>query len=309
MKSYHVIPDDVITVAKALAILVFLFVGCYMLLAQITSYILKNNLHSFRGLSLIFFQIISLIIGIYVLNKVTEKLERNVFLSTGMIICILVAITVIPRIFLILNVSIEQTSDYHTYWINSLSLVNEYKFSTFWQQYFGAIASNMPFICTVFAAGLKIFGPNLQALLCLNILYYSIAVLALFFIASYFLSRNYAFLCALLFALWPNNILDSLYLATEPIYICFLLSGFAVLLYGLRYRGKKLWWSAAIAGILLSISQGLRPLTTVLMIALSILMLGYYKYIDVRNKLDLSFQKRTLVLAVTDKLKWTENNK
>lgn len=300
--------------AKAFAIVVFLFVGCYMLTAQIMSfeqitfYDLKHLVRQSNGFWPVLFQIIAFLAILFIAflailyarNKLSRRWEIGKFLSAKTIVCILIAAAVIPRLYLISSLSIIQTSDYHTYWINALSIANENKIAEHWQQYFGAIAANAPLICSIFALGLKIFGAHLNVLLLMNILFYTIAVLALYYIGSHFLGKMHAFTGVLLFALWPNNILGSLYLASEPMYICFLLLGLAVLLYGLNHRGKTLWLSAAVSGVILSVSQGLRPLTSVFMIALIILILGYYQLIRSKTpaKPNLSFLQRTGFLGL-----------
>ncbi len=246
----------------------FTWAGLFMVCAQLAFPVINNRnafpVHA-SGLALI------AIIGLLIKRMADSKFD----LRTGWAILWLILLAAVPRIYLLQSVSIAQTSDYATYLVNSLSIFDSYSVSREWQLYFGAAAANVPVICGIFALGFKIFGASLSTGLYMNVFFYTGAVIALYFIARRFLRPGTAFLAAAIYALWPNNICYSVSLASEPMYIFFLLTGLALFMYGIATGGILLLSSLLLSGCVLGLSQTVRPVTVIFIIALVIGFLAF----------------------------------
>lgn len=254
----------------------FLFAGLYMFCAQIVEGIYRLFKNFFANeFSLLpgHFVSIILVLGIlYICKKIMDG-KNNIPTVTAVIILILLA--VIPRLYLLLSVTMEQTSDYNTYLVNSLSIYRAFSVAPEWQQYFGGFASNVPIICGIFALGFKIFGASLAVGLYMNIFFYTGAVVALYFIALGFTTKNTAFLTAAVYALWPNNISYSVSMASEPMYIFFLFSGLMLFIYALRMKGIIKGVNIFLAGLVLGLSQAIRPVTVIFIFSIVLIFIFF----------------------------------
>ncbi|NLK50883.1 MAG: hypothetical protein GX295_00325 [Syntrophomonadaceae bacterium] len=274
------------TVFMAIA---FLWAGLYMLCSQLLS-IHQSEFMDYRiaAVSII------LILGIlYACKKVMDGKNE---ISLKMAVLILILLAVIPRYFLLHNVSVEQTSDYATYLVNSLSIYENFSVSQDWQLYFGAIAGNVPIICGIFALGFKLLGASLAVGLFMNVLFYTGAVVALYFLALRFTGKNTAFLTAAIYALWPNNICYSVSMSSEPMYIFFLFSGLALFTYGLQIRGIMLLASMLLSGAVLGLSQAIRPITVNFILSI-VLVLVFYSNRKTAENSSHSFKQRLVILS------------
>ncbi|MDD4803499.1 MAG: hypothetical protein PHF24_11285 [Syntrophomonas sp.] len=275
--------DKACTVFMAIA---FLWAGLYMFYSQF---------HKPKFMDYPLFAVsIILIMGIlYACKKVIDG--KNM-ITVKMAVSILILLAVIPRYFLLHNVSIEQTSDYATYLVNSISIYENFSVSQDWQLYFGAIAGNVPIICGIFALGFKLFGASLTVGLFMNVFFYTGAVVALYFLALRFTEKNTAFLVAAIYALWPNNICYSVSMASEPMYIFFLFTGLALFTYGLQTRGIMLLVSMLLSGAVLGLSQAIRPVTLIFILSI-VLVLVFYSNKKTAENSSHSFKQRLVILS------------
>ncbi len=252
----------------------FLWAGLYMLCSQLFVLFKPKYLLIYKNEIMFPVHIISIII-ICVILKIIMDAKNNISIKAAIIALIIFA--VVPRVYLLLNVSIEQASDYATYLVNSISILNNFSVSPEWQLYFGAVAANVPIICGIFAFGFKLFSASLSVGLYMNVFFYTGAVVALYLIALRFSAQNTAFLTAAIYALWPNNICYSVSMSSEPMYIFFLFGGLALFIYGLPIRGIMHWVSTILSGIILGLSQAIRPVTVIFIFSIGLVLLFYCK--------------------------------
>jgi len=278
--------DKARTVFMAIA---FLWAGLYMFCSQLF------DIHQPKFMDYPIFAVsIILILGIfYTLKKVIDGKNK---ITVKMAVPILILLAVVPRYFLLHNVSIEQTSDYATYLVNSMSIYENFSVSQDWQLYFGAIAGNVPIICGIFALGFKLFGASLTVGLFMNVFFYTGAVVALYFLALRFTEKNTAFLVAAIYALWPNNICYSVSMASEPMYIFFLFTGLALFVYGLQTRGIMLLASMILSGAVLGLSQAIRPVTVIFILSIVLVLVFYSNRMTAENRSH-SFKQRLVILG------------
>jgi len=267
--------NKVSTVLMAIA---FLWAGLYMLCAQKIEGIYKPYKTLIRIIfgnefTLLSGHITSIILVLGILYACKKIMNKRSNLPAIMAVIILVLLAMVPRLYLLYSVSIEQTSDYATYLVNSMSIYNNFSVAPEWQQYFGGFAANVPVICGIFALGFKLLGASVAVGLYMNVFFYTGAVIALYFIALHFSSKNTAFVSAAAYALWPNNISYSVSLASEPMYIFFLFLGLALFTYGIRSTGNLHWVLIFLSGAVLGLSQAIRPATVIFIIAIVIIFL------------------------------------
>lgn len=217
------------------------------------------------------------IIAVMALGLVVQKtITADPCLPVGLAIPALILLAAVPRIYLLQNVAVIPSSDYATYLVNAISLLNTGTVPGDWQLYFAAAAANVPVICGIFALSFKVFGATLATGLYMNVFFYTGAVVALYLIGLSLTRPNPAFLAAALYALWPNHICYSVSLASEPMYVFFLLGGLALFARSTVTRGPWLLLVLLLAGSALGISQAIRPVTIIFMIALGLVFLFYY---------------------------------
>jgi 4-amino-4-deoxy-L-arabinose transferase-like glycosyltransferase len=262
-----------------LIVIAFLWAGLYMLCAQMVVWQFstlfklpallasKSEIMYFPGN---FIGIILILAIVYACRKI------KINLSLTMAVITLVLLAVIPRYYLLHNVSIEQTSDYVTYYVNTISILENFSVAPDWQLYFSAAAANVPIICGIFALGFKLFGTSISVGLYMNVFFYAGAVVALYFIALRFMGPNTAFMSAAIYALWPNNISYSVSLSSEPMYVFFLFSGLAIFINGLQTRGTMLFVSISLSGIVLGLSQAVRPVTVIFIFSIALVLILFY---------------------------------
>ncbi len=250
----------------------FLWAGLYMLCAQLLVFLKPQFIIICKNEMIFPVHIIAIVMICTILIEIMNA--RNT-ISIKMAIITLILLAVGPRFYLLQNVSIAQTSDYTTYLVNSMSIYENFSVSPEWQLYFGAVAANVPIICGIFALGFNLFGASLSVGLYMNVFFYTGAVVALYFIALRFTGKNPAFLTAAIYALWPNNICYSVSLSSEPMYIFFLFSGLALFIYGLQTRGIMLFVSMFWSGIILGLSQAIRPVTVIFIFSIGLVLLFY----------------------------------
>ncbi len=289
--------DKACTAFMAIA---FLWAGLYMFCAQLAEGIYESfkllvlNIGKFNLLPGHILSIILVLGIIYVCKKIMDG-QNNIPVKTSVIILVLLA--AVPRLYLLYSVTIEQTSDYATYLVNSLSIYENFSVSQDWQLYFGAIAGNVPIICGIFALGFKLFGASLTVGLFMNVLFYTGAVVALYFLALRFTGKNTAFLVAAIYALWPNNICYSVSMSSEPMYIFFLFSGLALFTYGLQTHGIMLLASMLLSGAVLGLSQAIRPVTVIFILSI-VLVLVFYSNRKTAENSGHSFKQRLVILSI-----------
>ena len=271
----------------------FLWAGLYMLCSQLFALFKPKYLLIYKNEIMFPVHIICIII-ICIIMKIIMDGKNNISIKKAIIALIIFA--VVPRVYLLLNVSMEQASDYATYLVNSISILNNFSVSPEWQLYFGAVAANVPIICGIFAFGFKLFGASLSVGLYMNVFFYTGAVVALYLIALRFSAQNTAFLTAAIYALWPNNICYSVSMSSEPMYIFFLFSGLALFIYGLQIRGIMLWVSTILSGIILGLSQAVRPVTVIFIFSIGLVFLFYCKHKPVAISSHL-FKQRLVILS------------
>lgn len=255
----------------------FTWAGIFMLVAQFGFPVINN-----RAAFPLDWRVIVAVLALGLIVRKTITADHC--LPVGLAIPALILLAAVPRIYLLQNVAVIPSSDYATYLVNAMSLLNTGTVPGDWQLYFAAAAANVPVICGIFALSFKVFGATLATGLYMNVFFYTGAAVALYFIGLSLTRPNPAFLAAALYALWPNHICYSVSLASEPMYVFFLLGGLALFTSSTGTRGPRLVILLLLAGSSLGISQAIRPVTIIFMIALGLVFLFYYERKNCINK-------------------------
>ena len=195
-------------------------------------------------------------------------------------ILIIISASIVLRIYLISNLSVTQISDYMTYYTTAQEIFTSHSINPNSVAYFSAISATAPFISGLLSIPFHLFGISVKVVLYFNAFLYSTSAAGLFLISRKFISNGLAFFASLLFSVWPNHVFSSLYILSEPLYLFFLIWGITILIYATEQR-NIIYKTAlyALSAVLLCMSQNIRPVTVIYLIAMTLLLLTKNKAI------------------------------
>lgn len=257
-------------ISRVFKIIILLWAGFFMLSALITEHYILTNRSRFNVIFyLIILSILILIFSKIILN-IQYRLDSKYNISIKSVILILILVTVIPRFILIQNVECAQISDYESYWLYSQSLFEKFSIFESGRIQLATVATNQTIIATIFSFGYHFLGESVKSALYLNIFFSTINVILLYLICNKIMNSTFSLITSFIFAIWPNNILSSLYMLSEPMYMCFLFAGISIFLYSHDKIKVKRYFGLLSSGILLRISQEIRGITSIFLIGLII---------------------------------------
>ena len=141
----------------------------------------------------------------------------------GVLYAFFAALTALPRLALILAIQVEPQSDYAFYYQSALALARTGIFPV--TDYNIAVAPNTLTYIGALGGVLKLFGESVFTAQIFNLLLSTGAVLGFYALARRLVNKNMAILASMLFALWPNHVLFSFFIASEPLALFFFLWG------------------------------------------------------------------------------------
>lgn len=175
----------------------------------------------------------------------------------GILYAFFAALTALPRLVLILAIQVEPQSDYAFYYQSALSLAQTGVFPV--TDYNIAVAPNTLTYIGMLGGVLKLLGGSVLTAQIFNLLLSTGTVLISYALARRLVNKNMAILASTLFALWPNHVLFSLCIASEPLALFFFMGGlYAAVRCFEKSRIKKTVLNGFAAGVLLGISGCVR---------------------------------------------------
>ena len=238
------------TSQKVLSIVVLLWILFYLSIALLGQAALEGKI----GINLLYAATITALTGLLLIKGfqyLVEKIDQS--RGTIVFIVILSVLVVVPRYILNVNFSVLQESDYEKYLTISQYMFLGERIPDNELLYIKEWASNQFIIEKIFSFSYYIWGNiGQQAPLYLNIWFTLGYVLLFYMVCKDLLNKSIAFIAAATLAVWPQNVMNSIYLLSEPMYMFFLFAGIAFCWYGVKYSRSWLW---LLGGGLLRISQ------------------------------------------------------
>lgn len=269
----------------------FIFLSVLFIIA--ISYVLK--LASFYcadvlnwPFSLFLLLIISLALFAVGLNYVLDKFNP----ATLIFLVIIGGVSVLLRASWMMNVDTALFSDFTGYFHYASEIAKGYPRTD------QALYNIFPFTVgypVVISFWYKIFGATLVAGKVFNLLCSVIVLLLIYFAAEIAFDRSVARICALIFALWPTQVMYSSVMATEHIFgVFYMLSILLVFLIGNSLFGKKVYMHSFTLGMALTATQFIRPISILLFPAI-------FLYIYIFSGHEISFRnlaQKTRIFAI-----------
>lgn len=199
------------------------------------------------------------------------KEKARVDISEISFIILLISIVVLPRYILNVNFQILQESDYEKYFHLSQSIFHGMPFPEDELHYIRTLATNQFIIEKIFSFSYNIWGTDgAYALLYMNICFSLGYTLLFYMICKTMTNKHIAMISAVILAVWPENIIISVYALSEPMHMFFLFLGIWLFIYSVK---KNKWSVAFLAGGILRLSQEIRSVTLIFLITLLIIYL------------------------------------
>lgn len=219
------------------------------------------------------------------------KIERIIVVSV-------ILVSAALRIWVIAKLPISPASDYQTYY-QVAELLSKGTLSS--SGYSGYIAEfphviGFPFLLSLL---FRITGPSLIAGLCLNLVFSLFSVYLTYRIARTLCGRLAGIIALLFAAFWPSQILYGALLASEPVFTCLLLLSIRLFIYFYRYpvmlenREGSMFLCFAL-GVLIAIANAIRPLSEILLIAILLGIVFFFKRFNKNEKMLNGKLSRTL---------------
>lgn len=214
------------------------------------------------------------------LDKCFQKGKTHSIITEAVIVLAVIAAGTAIRIIAINNIHIVPDSDYGTYFKVASTLVNG-TFNESCTDLLGYISCfphimGFPFFLSLL---FKITGPSLLAGLYFNLVASMISVFLVYRIARLVSGRVGGFIALMLAAFWPSMIVYNTILATEPLFICFILTALYIVTYMFYYPAFEGKVSVNIilcvfAGIALAAAAAVRPVALVMLAAMAFILLA-----------------------------------
>lgn len=221
------------------------------------------------------------------------------------IVLLLFVAVFLPRYLVISNFSVLQISDYGGYWNVSQAFFKDNPISTELKNYILTVAVNQLLISKIFSFSYFIWGDSVFSPLMLNICFTFLYTYLFYRICRNFVAQKLSLIGAICLALWPENILNSIYMLSEPMFMMFLFAGILFYIRSRARHGKYGWIFISLSGISLGISNQLRSITAIFIITFAILVLC-----DIRSKKEAfqGFMKLLILLLFYNLVKWGYTN-
>ncbi|MGL5440025.1 MAG: glycosyltransferase family 39 protein [Filifactoraceae bacterium] len=141
----------------------------------------------------------------------------------------------------------------------------------------------------------RIFGDSVWSGISFNIVCTVATAIILYFLVSEISNRSSGRLAALLFALWPNQIMFSGLIASEPLFTLFFVLSFLFFYKGIKnIESKRLTIYSVLLGLSLAVSQIVRPISSTFVPTLVLFLFLY----NVKFKNSRVYLVRSMVLLV-----------
>jgi hypothetical protein len=188
------------------------------------------------------------------------------------IVAAVLALSAALRVYAITQLPIQPSTDFLTYYRIAEMLTEGHLSASGYSGYIAEFPHiiGFPFILSLL---FRITGPSVQAGLYLNMAFSLASVYLIYRIARTLSGRLAGLVALAAAAFWPSQILYGAILASEPSFTCLLLLCIWLFIYLFRYPAKTSTVEGAvflcvILGALLALSNGVRPLASVLLIAI-----------------------------------------
>lgn len=247
-----------------------LFVGIYFQLLQVVRYyfdakeVLLAKSPLWHGLSVALSLLVLGAALLFVLQRFVVRVRVN--LSIAWMGCLLLAVTVIPRIIMIQYIKVPLTSDFKMYY----EMATLYADTSFYNatDYIVVVAPNLLLFIVTLGEMFKSFGTSVEIALYVNLFFLAITVITLFALALRFMRPHLALYACLLYTISPSNLLFSLGVNTEPMGIALSMLALYLWLVALDMESAKRRLGIALcAGALTSLANAIRPNAIIAIIA------------------------------------------
>lgn len=260
---------------KIIALLVSLWIVLWIIIIQIKrnyDSIIDGDCLRLDGILTYFIAWIAVLL-IFRWFKTHSFNTRNISISEFKLVLLLFLIVFLPRYILISNFSVLQISDYEGYWEISQALFRGYPISAELKNYMATVAVNQLLISKIFSISYLIWGNNVFAPLMLNIFFTFLYTYLFYKICNNFVGQKLSFIGAICLAVWPENILNSVYMLSEPMFLVFLFSGILFYIKCKTAFTHYKWLFISLSGLFLGLSEQLRSITTIFIITFAILII------------------------------------
>lgn len=210
-------------------------------------------------------------------KKYDFNIKKNI--SEYKIVLLLFFAVFLPRYLMISNFSLLQISDYGGYLNVSQALFKGDPISNELKNYMSTVAVNQLLISKIFSFSYYIWGDSVFSPLMLNMGFTFLYTYLFYKICSNYAAQKLSLIGAICLALWPENILNSIYMLSEPMFMMFLFSGVLFYIKAKARSDKYSWILIGLSGIFLGISNQLRSITIIFIITFAILV-----FCDTKNK-------------------------
>ena len=284
---------------KYIYFFVMLICSGYLIVAQFMNYYMEvyYNISTIPGI--LIKSIVILIICGFLIKFLRYISNYKNFFSRKIQLVLIFCTTLIPRIILIQNFSIVQTSDYANYLGNAISMFRDNTLTEGMIEYASAISGTLPFISKIFSYAFFFGDLNATTLLYLNIIFILITSLCIYYIVGEIFNYKIGFISAITWSIWPNNLATSLYVLSEPMFMCFLCLSIVIYIF-IKKNTKNLILASLgylLSGILLGMAQNIRPIG-ILYIITFVIILFYECYVIFKKNRKLKLNISIIILCI-----------
>ncbi len=231
-------------------------------------YILGLNLHKFNMnyFSIEGIVVIILIFSFYFLykkNLINNKNSKYILIS-------FIIVGLIIRGYYFLNLNFELESDFLLYYETAISILNGENFNNAYLAFNGYVVM----VSNIFAFFLFLFGKGVSSVIIGNVIVQIITTLLLYKVIIKYTSKPVGTLLSGLYFIMPVVIFTNFLVATETIFMLFLILTIIILekiknLETLEVNKKSILY-IILLGIIMAVSNNIRPIMLILLIALVI---------------------------------------
>lgn len=221
------------------------------------------------------------ILGYYFTYKSNLKFKK-------IYLYLLLGFTFISRFILITILKVIPKSDFNTYHIFAKAMANNeiigHNYISLFPHYYG-----YPYFLSIFY---RIFGSQAYVAQMLNVILSCVIVILLFNIGKLVFNRiQVGFLSALIWSIWPSQMLYSVFVCTELVFTCLMLLCTYIFLIGIKKEKSNLISRIYLisVGVMCALSNMIRPLALIVLLAFIIYCIFYQD-----EDKDLSWRKKVI---------------